>query len=300
MKACIIGVSAYDTLIEIGDFPKLKSDMSLWANHVHYALGGTGAGKALAFDALGVQTRLITDMGHDDMRDKMMKMYSQTGIDLKVLDADISTSHTNIMHGQGQRLSIFTSMAKMVDFDPTIEADIIHSDFVCLSINDYCRSYIPYIKKHKKLCFVDIHDYDMGNPYHQDFIDVADILFVSGVNIDNHIDFLKAHKDQHRLIILTKAERGSLLINQQGQIIEQSAFKGLKLVDTNGAGDSFSVGFMYAYMKKKPLAYCMKFASICGALACSSRDLCHKDMTEALVIGLMDQWDDFKGEMYHD
>jgi len=290
MKALVIGVSSYDTLIEIDQFPTLKSDVSIWAKNVHYSVGGTGAGKSLSLDTLGVDTTLVTDLGKDEYRQKILDIYKQTKIHTKVLLADVTTTHTNIMYDGGKRLSIFTSMSKEIEFNPKIEDDIQKSEVVFLSINDYCKHYIPYIKKHDKLCVVDIHDYDIGNPYHQAFIQAADILFASGVNIDDDIQFLKEHIKNKQLVILTKAEKGSLAIDKNHKIYHQSAFKQLPLLDTNGAGDGFSAGFIFALLKKKPIQYALAFASVCGAMVCSSRHLFNPDTKENIINKYIQIW----------
>jgi sugar/nucleoside kinase (ribokinase family) len=283
MKALVIGVSSYDTIIEIDQFPKLKSDVSIWAKNTYYSIGGTGAGKALSLNALGVETSLITELGRDQYRDKVMAIYNQTKIHTHILDADVSTTHTNIMYDGGKRLSIFTSMSRDVEIKADYENIIKENDIIFLSINDYCRDFIPMIKKHHKVCVVDIHDYDIGNPYHYDFIEAADILIASAVNIDDYTQFLKDHIKDKEMVILTMAERGSMAIDKHGQIYHQDAFTGLPVVDTNGAGDAFSVGFIYAYQRDHSIKEALRFASVCGAMACSSKDLFHPECNETKV-----------------
>jgi sugar/nucleoside kinase (ribokinase family) len=283
MKALVIGVSSYDTIIEIDQFPKLKSDMSIWAKNTHFSIGGTGAGKAFSLNALGVETSLITELGPDPYRDKIMAIYNGTNINTHIIDADVTTTHTNIMYDGGKRLSIFTSMSKDVQLKPDLENIIKENDIIFLSINDYCRYFIPMIKKHHKTCVVDIHDYDIGNPYHQDFIEAADILIASVVNIDDEVQFLKDHRMGKDAVIITKAENGSIAIDKNGHIYHQDAFKKLPVVDTNGAGDAFSVGFIYAFNQNQSIKHALKFATICGAMACSSKDIYHPNCNEASV-----------------
>jgi len=191
------------------------------------------------------------------------------------------------MYENGKRLSIFTSTPNYVEFNPDLENDIDSSDMVFLSINDYCRKYIPLIKNHKKKIVVDIHDYDLGNPYHQDFIEASDFLFVSGINIKEQIKFLQDNIDGREIVIITNAENGSIAIDKNNKIYHQKAYKVEELVDSNGAGDSYSAGFMYKYLKTNSIEESLKFASICGALACSSQDLFNEKATEEYVESLM-------------
>lgn len=289
MKTFVIGVSALDTLIYMNDFPEtITEDMSLWANHTFKAVGGTGAGKALALDALGFETTLVTELGKDESKDFILDYYQKnTDLNLKILEADVTTTHTNIMHGEGNRISIFTSSSKEVKFNPALEKDIQDSDVIFLNINDYCRAYIPLIKKHHKLTIVDIHDYDLGNPYHQDFIDAADILFVSGVNIKEQENFLKEYINGKQLVVITNGKAGSIAIDNNHRLYKQSIYPHFKYVDSNGAGDTFSVAFTMHYLENKSIEEALKFASIAGALTCSSAYLYHPDGSYKYIKSMM-------------
>jgi sugar/nucleoside kinase (ribokinase family) len=270
MKALVIGVSSYDTLIYINGFPDLKDDMAIFANKTNYSVGGTGAGKALALATLGVETTLVTDLGDDEAKLKILDFLDIDNLNLKVLSADKSTTHTNIMYEKDKRISIFTSIPEKVKYDASAEKDIIESDCVFLNINDYCRMYIPLIKKHKKLTIVDIHDYDELNPYHAEFIDAADILFASGVNIKDHELFLKKMIVGKEAVIITKSSRGSIAIDKEGKIYHQKAYKLDYIIDSNGAGDSYSAGYVFEFFRSKSIDKAMKYGSICGAIACQS------------------------------
>jgi len=279
MKVLVIGVSSYDTIIEIDHFPPKSKDFTIWPKSIHYSVGGTGAGKALALSTLGVSTTLATDLGDDAYKDKILEYLESSKIKIIRLKADVSTTHTNIMHSKGKRISIFTSSPKEVEYDDSLEEDIMNSDLVFLNINDYCRKYIPLIKKHKKTCVVDIHDYKENQLYHQDFIECADYLFVSHVHIDHHEDFLRRMIKDKSFVIITKAEEGSIAIDKNQEIYYQSAYKSLPFVDSNGAGDSFSVAFVIHYLKTKDPFSSLKFASIVSAYTCASKDIYNKNIS---------------------
>lgn len=287
MKILVIGVSSYDTLIYVDNLATQKEDAALWAKKVAYSIGGTGAGKALALSVLGAKTSLATDIGNDEVRDKILSFLRQEEIELTILKADKSTTHTNIMHGNGKRLSIFTSSPQNVEYNLAVEELIASSDAIFLNINDYCRKYIPIIKKENKTIVVDIHDYTLGNEYHQEFIDAADILFASGVNIIEQEQFLNNYIKGKELVIITNGDKGSIAIDKNNKIYHQESYNVKDLVDTNGAGDSYSAGFVFKYIKTESVEESLKFASICGALACESQDLYNPKATEEYVESIM-------------
>ena len=64
--------------------------------------------------------------------------------------------------------------------------------------------------------------------------------------------------------VITLAEKGSLILNKD-KVIEVSAHKVNKVVDTTGAGDQYAAGFLYGLAKKKSLAECGRLGSIAAA-----------------------------------
>lgn len=67
-------------------------------------------------------------------------------------------------------------------------------------------------------------------------------------------------------ICLTLGSKG-VKLSQKGQnIIEFPAIKVEKVLDTTGAGDAFWSGFLFAYIKEKPIQYCLQVALKLAAL----------------------------------
>jgi len=58
------------------------------------------------------------------------------------------------------------------------------------------------------------------------------------------------------IVVVTMGDRGSRAVTE-GREYHQPAFK-VKVVDTTGAGDAFSAGFLYCYLKGLPLDVCLK------------------------------------------
>lgn len=54
---------------------------------------------------------------------------------------------------------------------------------------------------------------------------------------------------------------------RRGETFHCEAFRGLKVADTTGAGDSFNAGFLYAFLGGKDLMECLRFGNACGALS---------------------------------
>lgn len=279
MKYVNIGGCSIDTLIHVHSLPEITDDVTLFAEKVFTSVGGTGAGKALALAYLGVNPDFITAIGPDKYGEELTEFFTQKNLSFYPSLSDVSTAHTNIMHDNGKRISIFTSHIQT--FPPIhnkAEEIIENSDVVFLNINAFCRQYIPLVQASNTTIVVDIHDYEPPNPYHQDFIDCAHILIASGVYIKDHTMFMEEYIDKGKeIVVITKGSDGLVAMDQSKQLIELSGYNEWDYVDSNGAGDSFCSGFIVEYMETKNLLQALKVGTVCGGLACTSEELYHKD-----------------------
>lgn len=285
MKALVIGYSAWDTLIHVDEINELKDDMFLWSNKIIETVGSTGAGKALALDVLGVDVTLITNIGDDENGKKISNFFERTNIKIVNVPVDKSESHTNIMHGDGRRISIVTGNPTSVGgMIPEYEKFIEECDVVFLNINNYCRTFIPTIKKHSKKTLVDIHDYDPPNPYHQEFIQAADILVGSGIFIKDQKAFLKEQLQKGKeLVVLTAGSKGLMAADYTGDFHGVGGYNNFEYVDSNGAGDSFCAGLMLKLHETGNYHKALEYGTICGGLACSSEHLFRIDIDREYV-----------------
>ena len=282
MKMLVIGTSSWDRIMQVPDINEVYDDMSLWAEQYHETVGSTGAGKALCLDALGADVTLLTNIADDEFGDHIKAFYAKTSINVIPLKVDKSYAHTNLMHSKGKRITVTTHMhTEEPEFYEGAEELIKESDMVFLNINNFARKYIDLIKKHKKVCFVDIHDYDPPNPYHQEFIRAADILVCSSVYIEKHEEFLEQMiADGRQLAILTSGSEGLLALDSKQGFMRISGYNDFKFVDSNGAGDSFCAGLGLALSQGRDLRYSLEFGSVCGGLACSGKELFRLDITQ--------------------
>lgn len=65
--------------------------------------------------------------------------------------------------------------------------------------------------------------------------------------------------------VIKLGPRGAIAM-KDGQLFTHAGFK-IEAVDTTGAGDSFDAGFVSAYVRKAPLAECLRVGNACGALS---------------------------------
>lgn len=287
-KVLVIGGTTFDSIVYLKDLPQPVPQT------IHYAayqetLGSTGAGKALNLTKLNIPNTLHSIIGNDEYGKKISKKLDAHGVDF-VYDHDPKGTerHVNLMSGKGERISIFvTQSSDDLHLNmQRIEQLIKDADLIVLNIIAYTKKLIPLIRKYKKPVWTDLHDYNIGNPYHEDYIDIADYIFVSS---DNLPDYRTAMEEwiarEKQLVVCTHGKNGSTALTKDRQWIETPVIDDYVFKDANGAGDSFFSGFLYGYLKGEEMEASLKLGTICAGLCITSSELAYEELSEELIAG---------------
>ena len=82
------------------------------------------------------------------------------------------------------------------------------------------------------------------------FANEQEILsLIDGRYFEDAINFAK---EQKKLIVITRSDKGSVAING-AEVFECNSQKNLKIVDLTGAGDLFAAGFLHSFINKKSI-----------------------------------------------
>lgn len=96
-----------------------------------------------------------------------------------------------------------------------------------------------------------------------------DILFANENEIsalyetDNLEAALKKVRGMCEVALITRGEKGCIVLTEDAQL-EVPAATVAKVVDTTGAGDLFASGFLFGYIKGKPLEECANLGNRCA------------------------------------
>jgi len=285
-KVFVSGGASYNAVITLPDFfePKPQTIHSCVYNET---IGNTGAGKALALSKLGFDTKLHSLLGADDHGNKVKSYLNQPNLDfIYVIDPNGTERHLNILNSKGERISIFTNPSSenpLIDYEQ-YRKRIKTSDYVVINISNYCRNFLPICKELNKEIWTDLHDYDGSNAYHQDFIDASDFIFFSSENIKDYESFMiKMIESGKKLIVCTHGSNGASAYTFEKEWLYEPAILDFELVNSNGAGDNFFSGFLYAYSNNKSIKECMKFGTVAGALCVNTNELVSEQLKGKLI-----------------
>ncbi|MBD1387890.1 carbohydrate kinase family protein [Neiella sp. HB171785] len=282
----VAGGVSWDAIIDLDDLPK-PQPAALFARHYHETVGGTGAGKALNLERLGFNVLLHVVLGQDDWGDKIQQRFRRTSVQLLTdIDPRGTERHTNIMDPDGRRISIYTHAAsEWPGIDPNhLSKAMLHADHVVINIINYCRRLLPFAKQLGKPIWCDLHDYDGVNPYHQDFVEAADYVFMSNDKLPDPKPLMWQLIDQGKqLVVCTQGKDGAVALTADHQWYQVAAEADVEVNDCNGAGDAFFSGYLFAYHQGFKAEQCLQIASKVAACCVGSDELVDDELTPEQV-----------------
>lgn len=276
IKALSLGGAAWNTMIYMDEFPE-PAPGTVFASGYHDTVGSSGAGKALNMRFLGAESTLWALLGEDEYGAKVRNHMAGRGVELLTgLDPLGTMRHVNLMNAAGERISVFLhggSHDIELDIEPVM-AVMQDADIVSVTIMNYCRQFLAPLRDLGKPVAIDIHDYDGANPYHAEFIEAADYLFMSSTLLDDWRVFLEARVAAGtRVAVCTHGSAGASGLTAGTGWVDVAAAPVERIIDTNGAGDAFYAGFMMAWLGGGGLAASMRGGTEHAALAVQSPEL---------------------------
>ncbi len=76
-------------------------------------------------------------------------------------------------------------------------------------------------------------------------------------------DALQALHNYDNLFAMTRSDKGSVIVHGDEKVV-QAATPVKEVVDTTGAGDAYTAGFLYGWVNDRSLAECAKLGTFCG------------------------------------
>ncbi|XFA98958.1 carbohydrate kinase family protein [Candidatus Izemoplasma sp. B36] len=282
MKILVLGGASYDDIVHVDEFFEATSS-TVFTNKSYATPGSTGIGKSIALKKLGFDVTFQALIGDDYYGKMITNTMKKEGVKFHPHITDKTEKHINIMNKHGERITMFTQMPNELDIDVyKYEKLIKEADIVALNIKNYCRYYIPLLKKYNKPVFCDLHDYDGFNPHHQDFIINSDHIFFSTEKMKNYELFMNNMINKgKKLVIATKANDGAVALDKNG-LVEIPSNK-IKIIDTNGAGDNFFAGFLYGYTHKHNLKDSLLMGRIAAESCIQSEKIVSDELSEAYL-----------------
>jgi fructokinase len=258
----------------------------------HRYLGGSPANVAMNSERLGLKALMVAAVGNDGFGDYIFKRFSEISIttDYMVRHEDKATSVIFVSKSEGTpdfipyRDADCCIQESQIPTDILSDTRIFHTTCFALSKNPAqntilkkaeeafhlgCQLSIDvnYAKKlwgSRKEALDIIKAYCKFNPLVKISEDDMERLFERHLPHNDIFEFF--HAEGVDTVCLTLGSKG-VKLSQKGQpMIQLPAIKVEKVLDATGAGDAFWSGFLFAYIKEKPVAECLNVALQLAAL----------------------------------
>ncbi|MFB9660690.1 carbohydrate kinase family protein [Glycomyces mayteni] len=297
----VVGGVGVDTIVRVPEIAIGEGD-SLGVEPILDYVAHTGNGVALGCLHLGLATRFIDYIGEDEQGALVRRHYDAHGLDFRYLISPNGTSRSvNLVDAGGRRYSFYDyrhapELRMPASFFGPHVAEAKH---VHVSIPNHTRDVLTAIPEGVTVS-TDLHGWDGEAEHQKDFARRADLVTLSAARLGG--DPEKAMRwiiDNGRasVVIATDGEHGGYVLERGGSVERYRAIHPVAElgavapewaewapVDSNGAGDAFVSGLLWARGRGEDLAGALAAGRVAGAYACRSKGTSTALITEALMI----------------
>ena len=247
------------------------------------SLGSASAICAMALAKLGNEVRFVSQVGADSYGDFCLDILRKAGIDVDYVERSSATrTGITVSVSSSKDRALITYMGALATFEaahvtPEVFAGFQHMHTSSYFLQPRLRPHVAgLLRQATGLGLTTSLDpgFDPSETWGEDLsrtLEAVDIFFPNEVELhgvtgeDDPERGVRKIANGRTMTVAKLGAQGCLTI-ANGQTLRQGPFP-VQPVDTTGAGDTFNAGFLEAWLKKKPLAQCLRWGAVCGALS---------------------------------
>ena len=255
----VAGITNLETSVEVESYPLEYAKSRFVFNGIRDRIGGVGFNVGNALAHLGAEVELATMLGRDPLGAFLRQRLGDiAGLGMRgTLNVQESTLRSTILVDRTGRGAMFTDLkdSQEIAYPPDAFAPLLQGAAIVHASNiNWALALAHQARAAGVTVSTDVQAIArLDEPYNRRFLDVADIVFFSGENLQDPpervIERMWAECDI-RLAICTMAEKGALIGDRTtSKVVHQSAVPLRPVRNVTGAGDSFASGFLAAYAR---------------------------------------------------
>ncbi len=258
----------------------------------HRYLGGSPTNVAMNSARLGLKSVLVATVGNDAFGDYVFKRLAEVGVETKYIkaveakptsvifvsrtentpdfipfrEADYRITEDQINKGLLENTTIFHTTCFALSKDPA-QTTILKKAEEAYHLGCKLSIDVNYAKKlwnSQAVALEVIKAYCKFDPLVK--ISEDDMLRLFEKKLPHDEIFTFFHKAGVGTVCLTLGSLGVKLSQKGKGVVQLPAIKVDNVMDATGAGDAFWSGFLFAYIKEKPIEKCLKVALQLAAL----------------------------------
>jgi len=255
-----------------------------WSADSRFVRVRDGAGQAGAYASrgyarLGFKTAFVGHLGDDAAGHFVRQVLTRDHVDVQGvwLDPAGTARSVNLVLADGSRKAFYDGRDHMT-LAPDLEAcrhALRGARLAHVNLANWARQVIPLARSAGARVATDLQDVRaLDDAYRTDFITGSDYLFLSGANLAQPADFVRAllARRPDRIVVAGLGADGCLVGTAQA-IAHFPALDAFgPVVDTNGAGDALAVGFLSAHaLLGLPIAEAARWGQRAARYTCALR-----------------------------
>ena len=277
MKYFVSGLVNVETNLRIRSFPVAYYPIDYPFFGIDSSISGVGYNIAMAAKTLGDEITLSTLIGKDNEADRIRAKLDASGISREYVFETLDCTPVSIIlyePGDGGRRQIYCDLKNIQDMSidtERVKTAVYASDICVLCNTNFNRALLPIAKAAGKQIATDVHVIsDIYDPFNRDFMEYADILFLSDEDIPCRPEqFLTELKNAYkaRFIAIGLGSDGVIFYERATDTITRLPVCNIGgVVNTVGAGDALFTAFNHYYFNGCSAVEAMKRAEVFAAL----------------------------------
>jgi len=271
----IVGSINYDIILKQKRLPEIGETFT--ADSVTFCGGGKGANQAVQCAKLGLESYMVGKVGNDQFGSELIATMKKYGLNTDYVSKADTNTGLGIVNAISDG-SVVATIAKGANYSMTIEdidqvEDLLKKSKIVILQLEIPKEVVEYtIKKAKGYnCYVILNaapaceiDVDCLKLVDCLVVNETEASFYAGERVSSVIDAEKVCRKLYlftnNLLIITLGEKGSILYDGNKTI--HIPCRTVDVVETTGAGDSYTGALAYGLMNEWPIEKIGEYASI--------------------------------------
>ena len=257
MKRILVsGLINTETTVKVRKFPIEYFPIDYPFFGVNTRVSGVAYNLLKALKTLGDDVRFVTMTGNDFVSEYIMHEVKAAGVETEYVKKNLKeTPSSVVLFDEDGKRQIYCDLKDIQEMTYEFEKEVYEDCDLVIACNiNFNRGLLKQAKEDGKMIATDVHVLgDIHDEYNRDFMQYANILFLSDENIKgDYREFLMEIEKEYlnEIIVLGMGAKGALMyVKEEDKFYELPAVSVGKVVNTVGAGDALFSGFLYYYVK---------------------------------------------------
>ena len=255
-KILVSGLINTETTVKIKKFPIEYFPIDYPFFGVNTRVSGVAYNLAKAFRALSDEVDFVTMTGNDFSAEYVHSQIEEIGVSTQYVKRTLrETPNSVVLYDEDGKRQIYCDLKDVQEATYPFEKDLYkNADIVVACNTNFNRELLRKAKEAGKIIATDVHVLsDVKDDYNRDFMQYADLLFLSDENI--HTDYQEFLMDienhyKNEILVLGMGNKGALMyVRKEEKFYQLPAVSVGEVVNTVGAGDALFSSFVHYYAK---------------------------------------------------